>query len=175
MESAFPAPFKTGSKSRSGETTATVAIRLQLRSFGQRNAIALDFFRHDLPRAGREPVAREKFRPVRHGKQARDFAAARRVHRRFHQAVADVAALPARIGSDRERANFGKVGAVRFERDAAQNFFLSIALFHEHEETRDMLADFRLGARKQQDPRRHSARSRDAPRPRRSFEPCAPS
>src|ERR1019366_4089427 len=34
-ESAFPAPLRTGSKSRSGQTTATVATRVQLCSLGQ--------------------------------------------------------------------------------------------------------------------------------------------
>src|SRR4029077_17807081 len=53
--------------------------------FGASYAIALDLFGHGLPRAGRESVAREKFRPVRHGKQARDLATPRGVHRGFHQ------------------------------------------------------------------------------------------
>ena len=117
--------------------------------FRTSSAIARDFFGDGLPRAGRETVTRKKIGPVGHGKEARDFAAPRRAHRRLHQAVADVAALPARFGSDRERADFGEVWAVRFERNAAEDFFIPVAFFDEHEETRDMFPDFRLGAREQ--------------------------
>src|SRR5467141_3352677 len=116
---------------------------------GASDTVALNFFGHHLPRARRKSVSREKLRPVRHGKQSRDSPAARRVHRRFHQAVPDVETMAARIGCDRERADFGEVGAIRLECDAAKKPFFFIPFFHDHEKMADVLADFVLGAREQ--------------------------
>src|ERR1700676_815617 len=116
---------------------------------GTGDAVALNFFGHRLPRAGRKSIAREKLGPVRHGKKTRDFAAARRVHHRFHQAVPNVVTMAARIGSDGERADFGQVGAVRLKCDATQQLYFFIPFFHKHEKMADVLTDFVLGTREQ--------------------------
>ena len=81
-------------------------------------AVALNLFRHGLPRRGVKSVALEKRGRVRHGKNARGLAASRGADGRFEQTAAQPATLL--VGTHGERAHFGEIAAVRFERHATE-------------------------------------------------------
>jgi hypothetical protein len=102
-----------------------------------------------LARAGLESVTRKKLGPVRYGEEARNLAPPRCVQRRFHQAVAHVVTLPARVGCHGERADFGKVRAVRFKGNAAEDSFLAVAFFDQYKESPDVFANLRFGTREE--------------------------
>ncbi len=104
-------------------------------------AIALDLFRESVPRSRRKSLAFEKLWCVRDGEYARDAPASRFEQREFNEPSAQAFAAPFR--TDCDRANFGEIGAITFQRKAADD----MVIFFQNQEMAYIPADFFLRAR----------------------------
>src|SRR5277367_1356426 len=111
---------------------------------GATAAIAFDFFAERLARGCGETLAFEKSRRVRHGENARDAAAASFVQGGSDQAGAESLAAIFRV--HRDGADFSEIGAIAFQRKAADDT-LTVFL---NDKVADIGANFCSGAGKQQ-------------------------